>query len=862
MCSIHFTKKCETKLGLQRVLNYSPKNRRKILNTAIPTLLGPLAPHKTGHSPLAFTNVLSHNSLSKKTPDKSGSSNNGKCVMTSVPLPLLLPVKHCKKNLFNVSLSASRNINDSDIQSLKYDASTNNDNSGSKIDSSNDLKACRKCQCVRYKSQKQIWEKKFLTLSRKYEKLSNQLKLIKDENLALQGALKARNEDQKIVETLKTIFTPGQIKKLVTQTKRIQWSAEDIASAISLRSISPKAYKYLREKCQYPLPDLSTLRRWASTFSVDPGVLKDVSLLMKKKAKILNETSRLTVLSFDEMYIDKQYCFHKEKEQVFGPHRAVQVVMARGLCSPWKQPIYYNFDTPMTRTLLLHIIKTLYECDYTVVAIVCDMGSQNLGLWRELNINISKSFFQHPNDESKLVFAFADVPHLLKLLRNHFIDSGFCLNNKNYGKKYIEDAIELGTNNNLRIGHKVTQDLLDVKRSQRQKVKSAAKLFSYTTAKLLDYCGENKLIQCSNFKTLSDFIELVNNWFDLLNTSSKYSAKGVSAFGVNLNDQMKIIQKMTEVMTAMRVVRHRALLPFQKGIIITNKSLEGLYHYLVTTYNLEYIMTRRLNQDVLENFFSNMRSMGAVNTNPDAISFMYRLRWYILGKNSSGALTQSKNCEEDEDDKLTNPLQDHEEQQEVCLTAPLFASIVDTSSSFDIDTELNCEWIEIHFVDDPSLCEGGDSSIITPEIIINHEGLRYLTGYVAHRFRTKYPHLGNSSPDNDVPSTSTSNLDWINFISKGNLLHPTKEFLQVAEVMEATFVNFHGADIQKVPKIITTVVNEVKNNINTSKFPDEVIRCLVRTRTYIRIRELNKSIIADKSEVKCTKKIKQIVGKH
>ena len=154
----------------------------------------------------------------------------------------------------------------------------------------------------------------------------------------------------------------------------------------------------------------------------------------------------------------------------------------------------------------------------------------------------------------------------------------------------------------------------------------------------------------------------------------------------------------------------------------------------------------------------------------------------------------------------------------------MFASIVDTSSSFDIDTELNCEWIEIHFVDDPSLCEGGDSSIITPEIIINHEGLRYLTGYVAHRFRTKYPHLGNSSPDNDVPSTSTSNLDWINFISKGNLLHPTKEFLQVAEVMEANFVNFHGADIQKVPKIITTIVNEVKNNINTSKFPAEVIR--------------------------------------
>ena len=55
--------------------------------------------------------------------------------------------------------------------------------------------------------------------------------------------------------------------------------------------------------------------------------------------------------------------------------------------------------------------------------------------------------------------------------------------------------------------------------------------------------------------------------------------------------------------------------------------------------------------------------MGAVNTNLDAISFMYRLRWYILGKNSSGALSQSKNCEEDEGDKLTNPLDKHEGQE-------------------------------------------------------------------------------------------------------------------------------------------------------------------------------------------------------
>jgi hypothetical protein len=48
---------------------------------------------------------------------------------------------------------------------------------------------------------------------------------------------------------------------------------------------------------------------------------------------------------------------------------------------------------------------------------------------------------------------------------------------------------------------------------------------------------------------------------------------------------------------------------------------------------LEYIITRRLNQDILENFFSHVRAMGGANDNPNPIDFMHRLKWYILGRN-------------------------------------------------------------------------------------------------------------------------------------------------------------------------------------------------------------------------------------
>jgi len=47
----------------------------------------------------------------------------------------------------------------------------------------------------------------------------------------------------------------------------------------------------------------------------------------------MDTKDKLTVLSFDEMYLSQQIDFDKSKEQVIGPHKTVQVVMARGLVS-------------------------------------------------------------------------------------------------------------------------------------------------------------------------------------------------------------------------------------------------------------------------------------------------------------------------------------------------------------------------------------------------------------------------------------------------------------------------------------------------------------------------------------------------
>lgn len=119
---------------------------------------------------------------------------------------------------------------------------------------------------------------------------------------------------------------------------------------------------------------------------------------------------RITVLSFDEMKVCSMYQY--DQKEVVGPHKYMQVIMARGLFDKWKQPVYIGFDKSMTKEILLATIAALYNNKYNVVACVSDCGGGNQGLWTQLNISFKKTYFKHPLNEEN-VYMFADVPHIL-----------------------------------------------------------------------------------------------------------------------------------------------------------------------------------------------------------------------------------------------------------------------------------------------------------------------------------------------------------------------------------------------------------------------------------------------------------------
>ena len=72
-----------------------------------------------------------------------------------------------------------------------------------------------------------------------------------------------------------------------------------------------------------------------------------------------------------------------------------------------------------------------------------------------------------------------------------------------------------------------------------------------------------------------------------------------------------------------------------------------------------------------------------------------------------------------------------------------------------------------------------DSDLPEIEIIreiVHQEALLYVTGYVAYRFRSKYPNLG--IPTKEMPCIDPPN--WLCHLSRGSLIYPSNELIENA----------------------------------------------------------------------------------
>lgn len=340
------------------------------------------------------------------------------------------------------------------------------------------------------------------------------------------------------LDKYKTLFSPGQ-QKLLKNGKRITWSDEDISMAASLHAAGSKAYKLLQKR-GFPLPSRRTLRRKASMIDVQPGFITPVLPILEDAGT--DPLRKYCTISFDDMKIREQYEFDISRGRVLRPCSQAMMMLVRGLYRNYQQIIYYNFDKKPVVELMQSVIEKLNKVGLEPVALTCDMSTKNIALWKSLGVTVENPFFDLSN--GKRIFCFPDAPHLLKLCRNHFLDTGFEIDGEFVGADPVKRLLtlqpcDIGTT------YRLSADHFPEKGSpKRQNVKMAAQLFSNrVAATLLRVENLDSAKMPKETGKTAEFIKMMNDYFDVFNSRQPVvdSRPFKKAFGFQERKMLKLI---------------------------------------------------------------------------------------------------------------------------------------------------------------------------------------------------------------------------------------------------------------------------------------------------------------------------------
>lgn len=184
------------------------------------------------------------------------------------------------------------------------------------------------------------------------------------------------------------------------------------------------------------------------------------------------------------------------------------------------------------------------------------------------------------------------------------------------------------------------------------KVKFATQIFSATVAAGLCLYIRFGALPAEAAAT-ADFVEKMDKLFDLLNSSKTPGTKLFNRAFKGLDYQVDFLKDCLKFFSEVQVVS-------KNGENCTNRvkcikyirvTISGLLHLweMVKTFKYDYLLTRRLNQDCLENYFGFVRQQNGNCINPTPIQFQRTFKKSLcLNLFNSG----TENCEADSDSLL------------------------------------------------------------------------------------------------------------------------------------------------------------------------------------------------------------------
>ena len=646
----------------------------------------------------------------------------------------------------------------------------------------------------------EIAQQKLLEKQRKIQTLRTQLYRANKKSDQLKPDSRTKKV-QKAIDLVSELFDGSLRDFFVTQLKLSgrakkgnRYSNDDKAVALSLFHTSPKCYRLLKKL--FCLPSISTLKKCMHNVQIFPGFHPLIFEALKQKSEVFDDNEKVCCLIFDEMALKSHLQYNSKSDTIDGfatvnegsaekfVANHASVFMIRGLTTNWKQPVgYFLSNGPLKSTLvkklLLQCIGLVSDIGLKVKVVICDQGSNNRSAINSLGVTVERPFFVV--NEQK-VFVCYDPPHLLKNVRNNLKKADFSVNNNAVSWRHIKEFYLFDRNMEMRMARKLTDKHIYLPAFSNMNVKLAAQVFSNSVA-----VGINTLVQCKKLEEqaiyTARFIKQFNNLFDAFNSRSKFHSVEFLRCISKDSSHLPFLKSSLKWIQCIKT-KSKSILPCLFGWQISISCVIQLCDELFRQPHFSYLLTSRLNQDCLENFFSVIRGKGGHRDNPSCVEFRAAYRdscidaMFVKAKNS--------NCEGQ------------------------FDSFLLKLSSFENTRKksLIFEAVEAPLPPSEHLCEY-PVNMSLPQINVT----AYVAGYLLRKVKDQglcsvclNAWIQNSNDLSKNPKFIF--LSGKKYNADSNLFVPTNRFVQFVTNCEATFVqNFdHMRYVEKPRKMISSII--------------------------------------------------------
>ncbi|KAL4148879.1 hypothetical protein QTP88_003024 [Uroleucon formosanum] len=559
-------------------------------------------------------------------------------------------------------------------------------------------------------------------------------------------------------------FPSCNSRALVTmqlKNKRRTWTTAERNLAFTFFYKSPTAYNFLRlQKINLPAP--STIRRWIGESKFLPGFNGYFFDHVQKKFEHQNYKDKACSIGFDEMYIKEFLEYSKQ----------------------------YDFIE----------------------------GFQDLGTYGRMNKSANcvlvflASVQQHPSPSHDKIYSLFDVPHLLKSVRNNFIEACFQKNDQIFSYKDIKDTYDLDKlSKKSNALSKITDAHIHPTSFQKMRVKLAVQLLSHSMSSAIRTCTETGQLCSKTAIDTADFIEFMNNLFDCLNSRSLYSNNPYNAALTHTGIVKTFLINASKYFVNLKKIKKGKISqpPCFKGFTQTINAILQFFEEEKCN-DIFFLMTNRLNQDKLENLFSIFRQKGGYNKNPTARTIRTSIRSSCIFSLCASTAT---NCEPSQD---TND----------------FISI-------DADKISNTETIETYYSDDESSISLSSSDnklkrideIQTNRITLEDCSVTYFAGYLIYKCYKKFNcqncqnNLQTNKNLNDKNQLLLINKNYSSCQNDIALKAPSINFNKIINRVLEIFEK-HFDKIQYKKKIRFKLTLKMKNHILINKWINEFESCV------------------------------------